>query len=149
MKYYLIQKPARNIALSYLILAGLWITFSDLLLNIVIERSDLLIVFQSVKGWFFVLVTSILLYYFSKKIFNALLNVLEDAIIAKEKLEKSELKFRRPIEQAADGIVVADKKGNIQIANNAFCNMLGYSCEEILKMNIADTYPPGRSLYCS
>ncbi|MFI5302516.1 MAG: ATP-binding protein, partial [Polyangiales bacterium] len=38
---------------------------------------------------------------------------------------------------ASDGIHVLDAKGNVVQANDAFCRMLGYSLEEILKLNVS------------
>jgi PAS domain S-box-containing protein len=35
------------------------------------------------------------------------------------------------VEQAADGILITDTKGNIQYVNPAFTKMTGYSCEEV------------------
>lgn len=39
---------------------------------------------------------------------------------------------------AMDGIHVMDMQGNIAEANDAFCNMLGYSQEEMVSLNVAD-----------
>ena len=42
------------------------------------------------------------------------------------------------IEHAMDGIHVVDTKGNVVTVNSAFCDMLGYSREELLAMNVRD-----------
>ncbi|MBF0495031.1 MAG: PAS domain S-box protein [Deltaproteobacteria bacterium] len=42
------------------------------------------------------------------------------------------------LRNAGDGIHVLDEQGNVVEANDAFCNMLGYSREEILQLNVAD-----------
>ena len=49
------------------------------------------------------------------------------------------------IEQARDGIFWLDKDGQIYMANSAACEFLGYTKEELLKMNISQIdidYPP-------
>lgn len=51
----------------YLILSALWIFFSDRLLGLLIDNPNLFLQFQTYKGWFFVLITSILLYYLIEK----------------------------------------------------------------------------------
>jgi PAS domain S-box-containing protein len=60
----------------------------------------------------------------------------------KKELELSEDKYRTLVDQAADGVFVLDKEGNFLLANKKLCEMLGYSRDEIAKLNITDTYPP-------
>lgn len=51
-----------RITAAYLIVGGLWIIFSDSLLNYFIHDPDLITHFQTFKGWFYVIVTGLLLY---------------------------------------------------------------------------------------
>jgi PAS domain S-box-containing protein len=60
--------------------------------------------------------------------------------LALESLTESEKKFRQLIEQAPDGIFRLDPKGNFVLANTKTCELLGYTKEEILKLNIIETY---------
>jgi PAS domain S-box-containing protein len=49
------------------------------------------------------------------------------------------------IEQSRDGIVILDQNGAVYEANRRFAEMLGYSPEEVLKLNVWDwefLYPP-------
>jgi PAS domain S-box-containing protein len=46
--------------------------------------------------------------------------------------------FRSMFEQATDGIFVADENGNYTDVNNQGCEMLGYTRDEILKLNITN-----------
>lgn len=55
-----------------------------------------------------------------------------------EDLRSSEEKFRLLVEQTPDGIFVSDPHGNYSDVNQAGCQLLGYSREEILQKNIAD-----------
>lgn len=64
---------------------------------------------------------------------------------AEEDLQKSEQKFRSLIEQAVDGIMVIDDTGKIILTNPALAETLGYSQDEMLSMNIGDTYPKGEA----
>jgi PAS domain S-box-containing protein len=61
---------------------------------------------------------------------------------AEDVIKESERKFRSYIENAPDGILVVDKMGRFLEANEAICNNLGYSKEEILSMSIPDTLAP-------
>lgn len=50
-------------------------------------------------------------------------------------------KYRSLVEQAAEGILLFDQKGNICSCNSSACRMAGYSLEEMLKLNIMDIIP--------
>jgi signal transduction histidine kinase/CheY-like chemotaxis protein len=56
-----------RITAGYLIVGGIWILFSDLILESFIENTVLLTRFQTYKGWFYVIITAILLYLILKK----------------------------------------------------------------------------------
>jgi len=55
-------------------------------------------------------------------------------------LEKETLlrRYQTLMKTAFDGICIMDLQGNMVEANNAFCDMLGYTQEEISRLNIAD-----------
>jgi PAS domain S-box-containing protein len=62
-----------------------------------------------------------------------------------EELRQSEKRFRTVFEAAPLGIAIADAKGYIFEANNAFFRMLGYSKDEIKKLTFIDiTHPDDR-----
>lgn len=48
------------------------------------------------------------------------------------------LRYQTLLETASDGIHVLDEEGNVIEANDAFCKMLGYTREELSKLNVAD-----------
>jgi PAS domain S-box-containing protein len=53
-------------------------------------------------------------------------------------LQTSEQRFRLLVENAADGFFLNDENGNIHDVNQRACELLGYSREELLKMNVFD-----------
>ncbi len=53
-------------------------------------------------------------------------------------LKESEEKFKAISEQASEGITLANMSGDYVFANPAFCNMTGYSLEELLKLKVFD-----------
>jgi len=55
-----------KITLFYLLAGGLWILFSDRILFVLINDSTTLSEFQTYKGWFYVVVTAIILFYLVK-----------------------------------------------------------------------------------
>ncbi len=56
---------------------------------------------------------------------------------ALDALQEHVLRSEALLRSAADGIHVLDMKGNVREVNDAFCQMLGYTREEALKLNVA------------
>ncbi len=61
---------------------------------------------------------------------------------AEAALRKSEEHFRLLVEQASDGIFLADSQGRYEAVNSAGAEMLGYTVEEVLQLSIADIIAP-------
>ena len=60
---------------------------------------------------------------------------------AEEAQRRVEGQYRQLIEQAGDGIFIISPEGKFILANSRTCEMLGYSHQELKKINILDTYP--------
>ncbi|HEY9283785.1 MAG TPA: PAS domain S-box protein [Pyrinomonadaceae bacterium] len=56
-------------------------------------------------------------------------------------LRESENKYRLLMEQASDGIHTYDMQGNFIDTNSKLCEMLGYTREELLRLNVKDLVP--------
>ena len=65
---------------------------------------------------------------------------LESKIDIKEfkKLKESEKLFRKIFEEASAGIVHVSLNGNFILANQKFCELVGYSRREVLKLTFQD-----------
>jgi len=57
--------------------------------------------------------------------------VITDQVQAEETLRKSEMRYRSLFESIRDAILVADSERNIIDCNAAFCDLFGYTLEEI------------------
>ncbi len=60
-----------------------------------------------------------------------------------EALRESESRYRILIEQASDGILIADSRGNIVDVNKNGCAMLGYNREEMLRLSLINLITGG------
>jgi two-component system, sporulation sensor kinase E len=56
--------------------------------------------------------------------------------------QRSEEKYHSLIEQASDAIYVLDFNGSFTDVNDSMCKMMGYSRDELLKLNIEDIVDP-------
>jgi PAS domain S-box-containing protein len=61
---------------------------------------------------------------------------------AEKALRESEEKFRSYIDNAPDGVMVVNREGRFIEANEAACQITGYSKEELLNLSISDTLTP-------
>ncbi len=75
---------------------------------------------------------------------NYLWGICRDVTARKKaelQLQENEQKFRSYIDNAPDGIFVADEKGRYIDVNNEACSITGYSRKELLSMSIPDLLP--------
>jgi diguanylate cyclase (GGDEF)-like protein/PAS domain S-box-containing protein len=56
---------------------------------------------------------------------------------AEEALERESVRNRMLLHNASDGICILDEKGNALDVSDAFCDMLGYSRDALMGMNVA------------
>ncbi|MEA2042940.1 MAG: PAS domain S-box protein [Bacteroidota bacterium] len=62
----------------------------------------------------------------------------EELLLANRKLEESSEMFEAFAKQSIEGITVADLEGNYVFVNQAFCEMSGYTEEELLSLTVFD-----------
>lgn len=60
-----------------------------------------------------------------------------------EEIRRRDSKYEQLVEHAEDGIFTINMQGQFLLANEKFCEMMGYSKEECLRNNVLDTYPDG------
>ncbi|CAD5951233.1 Multi-sensor signal transduction histidine kinase [Planktothrix tepida] len=134
MKFWkkLLIDPCYQITLIYAITGGLWIAFSDHLLALLAHYPYSITVFQTIKGWFFILITSLLLYYLIRQ--------------ETQRLQLSEKRYRDLFLNHPQPIGVYDLKTLKFLAvNEAAIAHYGYSESEFLKMTILDLCSPEES----
>jgi PAS domain S-box-containing protein len=138
------NKPA-NVALRtclvYAVVGGAWILLSGRMLLAVVADPVTRNRLEICKGWAFVAVTALLLYF----VLRSQLRRWEQAVIERKRVEEalseSHERFRILVEQAADAFFVHDPDGRILDVNRCACESLGYSREKLLQMNVLDLEP--------
>lgn len=74
----------------------------------------------------------------------AIAHDITDRKLREQELRASEQKFRSYIDNAPNGIFVADANGNYVDTNPAASDITGYSRDELLNMNLLQMLPPGQ-----
>lgn len=121
-----------RVALVYLLFGSLWIYLSDTFLGDRITAPELLTQYQTYKGWFYVLITSLLAYVLVAQ-------ALRRQSAVEASLHDSEARFRTIFDSVSDIVLVRDADtGRIVEANSKAVEQLGYSVEELRRLDIAD-----------
>lgn len=76
-----------KITFTYLIFGITWIYVSDTLTNVIFQSIEDVQLVQFLKGWMFILISALILYFLSKKLFSSLQEAKDEAIEAKILLE--------------------------------------------------------------
>lgn len=113
-------------ALFYGIFGILWILLSDLALELLISDSASITQFQTYKGWFFILVSTTLLYF-------SLKNEVDLRKIIEIEHDHTEILYRKLFESSVDAILLTAPDGRIFAANPAACEIFQYTEAEIIQ----------------
>ena len=89
MTAYPVAQIPGKIVMRYLILGGVWILLSDLALSIVVQDLSMLNRLQTLKGWFYVGITSVLLYLLIQHYLKQLSDYQKDLLSNYEELESA------------------------------------------------------------
>ncbi|HLN54662.1 MAG TPA: ATP-binding protein [Bacteroidales bacterium] len=134
----------------YILLGCLWITFSDKILAALVTDPDLQTTFQTYKGWFYVIVTSVLFYFILKshltKQRNAELKAKESDLLKTAFLRNISHEIRTPMNSIIgfssllneDNIPDSRKSEYLRIINSS-SNQLLNIVNEILDISLIET----------
>jgi two-component system, sporulation sensor kinase C len=114
-----------KITFVYFLFGILWIYFSDSAINLFIDDLTTLQFIQTIKGWLFISLSTILLYFFSKQQFN---NLQEE----KNQLTKTKDLLETIIENAPISIFWKDINGAYQGSNKRFLELINLNNKEEL-----------------
>ncbi|WP_051219434.1 PAS domain S-box protein [Oceanobacter kriegii] len=72
---------------------------------------------------------------------------ISDRARSERQLKASEERFRRVVDSTADGLLLVDADGNIQLANNRATEMFGYPLEELMALRVEQLIPPHTAIH--
>lgn len=120
-----------SITLIYLIIAALWIVFSDQLLILFVKDEYLVTQLQTAKGLIYVCCTAGILYLLMKV---ASKNIRENA----QRLYREQMWLTRFTESSPSGVIFINREGRFSYANQKALNMFELSEEEFYKREISE-----------
>jgi len=123
-----------RVVIIYWVFGIVWIYLSDYLLEKIFSDTEMLTRIQNYKGWFFVTISALLIYFLFRHYFS------EQRQIQRSLIE-SEEKFRAVFESANVGKSFTKLTGEISV-NQAFANMLGYTRAELAHRTWQSLTPP-------
>ncbi|WP_428609561.1 PAS domain S-box protein [Sedimenticola sp.] len=130
-----------RIVLIYAGMAMLWILFSDALVSRVLSTSEAINVASTIKGWLFVVITSLLLYI----LVNRLVNQLSSAARREQAIHVEQLRTLTLLtsitDNSTDAIFVKDRTGRYLVANPALSALLQCPLEQIVGQDDYALFP--------
>ena len=128
-----VHKAPLKVALIYATIGFLWVLFSDRILARVVTDIDTMTRLQSYKGWFFILVTTGLVY--------ALVHAQTQALSLLESVRRdSEMRLRQVIDMVPHMIFAKDNNGRFILANKATANAHNMSVDELVGKKHSDVH---------
>ncbi len=118
-----------RIVFSYTLFAGVYIIYSDILLESMVTDIGRLTYLQTLKGWAFVLMSGALIYFLLNR-------ELKNFIKIKNELYESEYRFRASFENSTTGMCLISQNGKFIKVNRAMYKMLDYTEWQILNLNL-------------
>ena len=117
----------RTVAI-YAAFASLWVLVSDSAIGLLFSDPLVLSRVSVLKGWMFVLLTSILLYGLIRRM----------QIRSGKTAERNQARLQTILRTAADGIHILDRNGLLVEANASFLSMLGYDESAVGNLHVVD-----------
>jgi len=143
------SSEAISITAIYCFVGVLWILLSDSILEVIIKDQEIYMIFQTFKGWFYVLVTTLMLFILIKKRLFTIKEVVGKSVETYEKLSlahtelkkvEAELKYQKNLTEniileAPIIILTHNEMGDILSTNPFAQKIFGYNEEEMKEID--------------
>jgi len=123
-----------KITLIYLLIGLLWILLSDRIINQLVDDKDLITQISIVKGFFYVGITALLLFYLIRRNTKKIIDYQEQTI-------NNEQKYRLLYEYAGVGIGYYDLEGKVISYNPIALQLMGGNSEDFVGKSIYELFP--------
>jgi diguanylate cyclase (GGDEF)-like protein/PAS domain S-box-containing protein len=142
-------KNAFFISLIYFIFGLLWIVLSDYAVALVVVDDSEITLLQLYKGWFFIFVTTVILFLLTHRYFHSMQlqynknleqiqkyqSTKESLTISQSELSKYDALLNTILNSSPDAIFAKDMDGKFILVNTGVANFVGKSRENIIGMD--------------
>src|SRR5262249_30202907 len=130
-KQPLFRQPAFLLAVTYTVIAALWIVLSDLLVAFITPSPEAMEVIEAIKGGVFVIVTGIGLYFMVRRMLESV-RQREHFFARQQQEHQAQLNQYRVLLEAADDLVVLiDTQKHYQAVPERAANMIGLTAQQM------------------
>lgn len=134
-------RGALRVALVYAAFAGLWILLSDRAMGLLWHDPEALVRASMLKGWFFVAVTTLLLYVLVRQLVGRLdASHRREQAQAEEKARAQEL-LTAIARSSGDAIFAKDEEGRYLLVNDAAARYMGRPADAMLGLDDGAAFP--------
>jgi len=124
-----------HIVFLYALFGFIWIYFSDRLLDDLADSSSALSVLQTYKGWFFIAITSLLLFFLIRRHVQSEVNTSCQLALAESKWDLA-------MDFVDDAIYLISPDDKVVRANESFYRLTGLAPETVIGMDITGLLHP-------
>ncbi len=125
---------ALKITLVYIVIGSLWILLSDLALQQLVGL-ETLTQWQTIKGWFYIIATGILLYF-------AIQHSEKSLLKKSNELLTNEKKFREAVDHINALFIIYDSERRVQYLNKTAIRISGKKIEDFIGKKDEEIFPP-------
>lgn len=129
------------VVLAYALVASLWVLLSDHALGLLFSDQAALVQASVVKGWFFVAITTALLYFLVHRLLRNIQNTHHREVAALEARQKALDLLTAIVESSEDAIFAKDLQGRYLLFNSAAAKALGNPAGEVIGRDDLEVFP--------
>lgn len=136
-----------TVVVSYALFAAMWILLSDQALGLLFSDQETLVRASMVKGWFFVAVTSLLLYALMRRLAGDLVDAHRRELAFEREREQPPPMLVAITEASTDAIFAKDEDGRYLLLNEATARYAGKAAEAMLGVDDQALFPPEQAAH--
>ncbi len=136
---------AITVVLVYAVVASLWILLSDRLMGLLFTDSASLVKVSLIKGWFFVAVTTLLLYYLVRRLVGRIADAHRSELEALQARQDTFNLLTAIVDNSDDAIFAKDRDGRYLLFNAAASRYIGKAASEVVGRDDRDIFPPDQA----
>ena len=123
---------ALKVVATYAIFSSLWILFSDAVVVFLFQDREVMTLVNTLKGWLFVAVTSLLLYAVVRGLIREAVEYSEREEVAARERERTALLLEAIVDGSGDAVFAKDRAGRYLLFNLEAGRVTGKNCAEVI-----------------